>query len=290
MIYLCYLLKIILMNNENKRYQVFISSTFVDLKEERSQVTQAIMELNHMPYGMEAFPAANETQWEWIKKAIKESDYYIVIIGGKYGSVNSKTGLSYTEMEYRYAEEVGVPTIAFLVDNSVDLPNSKTETDPIKTKKLQEFKKYIENNKLRKSYISKEDLKSKVIISFMQLISNSPRTGWIRADSLKNYTSNDEIIQLMKENIDLKKWADLASKVERHIEAYITLREDAVKLLYCSHCWDSEKKLIQMNTYDNGKFKCPHCENSGIYDKYMYEEDIRKSKAARINNINRFHF
>lgn len=127
---------------------------------------------------MEAFPAANETQWEWIKRAIKESDYYIVIIGGKYGSINKKTGLSYTEMEYRYAEEVGISTIAFIVDNSIDLPKSKIETDSTKAEKLQEFKSYIENNKLRKSYTSKEDLKTKVIVSFIQLIDQCPR-NWM---------------------------------------------------------------------------------------------------------------
>lgn len=219
------------MSGEDKRFQVFISSTFNDLIEERAEVTQAIMELNHMPYGMEAFPAANETQWEWIKRAIRESDYYIVIIGGKYGSVNPKTEISYTEMEYRYAEEVGVPTIAFLVDSSVDLPKSKIETDPIKAEKLQKFKDYIENNKLRKSYISKEDLKSKVIVSFMQLINSCPRTGWIRANSLKNYTSNDEVIRLMKENAELKKRLSESNSFELNLDS-LAKGQDKYKLKF----------------------------------------------------------
>lgn len=187
-----------------KRYQIFISSTFTDLKEERAIVSEAILEINQMPYGMEVFPAANESQWEWIKRAIEESDYYIVIIGGKYGSVNKKTGVSYTEMEYRYAEEVGVPTIAFLVDESVDLPKSKIDTDPVKVEKLKAFREYIEGQKMRKSYLSKEDLKAKVITSLISVINQFPREGWIRTKSLKNYTSNDEVIRLMKENEELK--------------------------------------------------------------------------------------
>lgn len=187
-----------------KRYQIFISSTFTDLKEERAIVSEAILEINQMPYGMEVFPAANESQWEWIKRAIEESDYYIVIIGGKYGSINKKTGVSYTEMEYRYAEEVGVPTIAFLVDESVDLPKSKIDTDPVKVEKLKAFREYIEGQKMRKSYLSKEDLKAKVITSLVSVINQFPREGWIRTKSLKNYTSNDEVIRLMKENDELK--------------------------------------------------------------------------------------
>lgn len=193
------------MISPNKRYQIFISSTFTDLKEERAEVTQAILELGHMPYGMEAFPAANETQWEWIKKAIEESDYYIAIIGGKYGSINAKTGRSYTEMEYNYANEKGIPSIAFIVDDSIDLPKSKIETDPEKIKKLADFKKYIEDSRLRKSYTSKDDLKAKVYPSLLQLIRQYPREGWVRANSLKEYTSNSEVLKLLKENQILKK-------------------------------------------------------------------------------------
>lgn len=200
------------MTSPDKRYQIFISSTFSDLKDERAEVTQAVMELGHIPYGMEAFPAANETQWQWIKRAIEESDYYIVIIGGKYGSINSKTGLSYTEMEYKYAEEIGIPTIAFLVDESIDLPKSKTESDIIKEQKLSDFRKYIESTKLRKSYTSKEDLKAKVITSILQLIRQCPREGWIKASALKDYTSNSEVLKLVKENHSLAKKTEVLAQ------------------------------------------------------------------------------
>lgn len=98
----------------DKRYQVFVSSTYTDLHEERAEVMQALLELDCMPSGMELFPAANEEQWEWIKKVIDESDYYLVILGGRYGSISKKTGYSYTEMEYRYAVETGKPVIGFL--------------------------------------------------------------------------------------------------------------------------------------------------------------------------------
>ncbi len=280
------------MSNENKRYQIFVSSTFLDLIEERAEVTQAIMEINHMPYGMEAFPAANETQWEWIKRAIKESDYYIVIVGGKYGSVNPQTGLGYTEMEYRYAEEVGVPTIAFLVDSSVDLPKSKIETDSAKAEKLQNFRGYIENTRLRKSYTSKEDLKAKVIASVVQLINQCPLIGWIRADSLKNYTSNDEVIRLMKENAELKEEKNVKERIERHSEPYITLKGDIEHILYCSRCWDSEQKMIQTKSYDSGYFKCTNCDNEGVYDEAKRDEHSRKQREMhkRMGEKNRRNY
>lgn len=90
------------------RHQVFVSSTFSDLMEERSEVIQAIWELDCIPTGMEAFVASNESQWDVIKRVINECDYYVLIIGGRYGSV-TQDGISYTEKEYRYAQELGLP-------------------------------------------------------------------------------------------------------------------------------------------------------------------------------------
>ena len=191
------------MNHEDKRYQVFISSTFNDLKLERAEVTQALLELDCIPCGMEAFPAANETQWSWIKKVIEECDYYVLIIGGKYGSVNDETSLSYTEMEYNYASEKDIPTIAFIVEDEGKLVGDKLETDADKKEKLKIFKDRVKKN-LCKFYTTPEDLGGKVSRSITQLKKTNPRTGWVRADSLNNYPSK-EIIRLMKENEKLKK-------------------------------------------------------------------------------------
>lgn len=84
------------------KYQVFVSSTYKDLLEERQEVMQALLELDCIPVGMELFPAADDDQWTLIKRLIDDCDYYILIAGGRYGSVN-KEGISYTQMEYEYA-------------------------------------------------------------------------------------------------------------------------------------------------------------------------------------------
>ena len=58
----------------DKRYQVFISSTFTDLKDERQAVLKAVLELDHMPAGMELFPAADDTAWQLIKDVIASAE------------------------------------------------------------------------------------------------------------------------------------------------------------------------------------------------------------------------
>lgn len=188
----------------DKRYQVFVSSTYVDLTEERNEIMQALLELECMPAGMELFPAANDTQWEWIKKVIDESDYYIVVIGGRYGSISEKTGLSYTEMEYRYALDTNKPIIGFVHQNPDSLTVIKTEQTDVNKQKLKEFRELVQS-KLCKFYTSPEDLGSKVSRSIIQLRKQYPAVGWVRANTLENFTSSNEYILLMKENEELKK-------------------------------------------------------------------------------------
>lgn len=185
----------------DKRYQVFVSSTYSDLIEERNEVMQALLELNCMPSGMELFPAANDTQWEWIRKVIDESDYYIVVVGGRYGTISDITRLSYTEMEYRYAVEKGKPVIGFLHEDPSKISSGRCETSPENIEKLSNFKKLVQK-RLCKYWSSPIDLGAKVSRSITQLIKQYPAVGWIRADQVQDQNSPEEILKL-KRKIEL---------------------------------------------------------------------------------------
>jgi hypothetical protein len=88
---------------EKRRLQVFVSSTFDDLKEERQAAVAAILNANHIPAGMELFSAGDQSQMEVIKKWIDESDVFLLILGGRYGSIEPESQKSYTHLEYEYA-------------------------------------------------------------------------------------------------------------------------------------------------------------------------------------------
>src|SRR5690348_10047514 len=126
-----------------KRYQVFISSTFRDLVEERQSVLKAVLELDHMPAGMELFPAADDSAWQLIKDVIDASDYYVLIMGGRYGSMD-EAGIGYTEKEYDYAIATRKAVIPLLHINPDNLPREKTETDEAIWKKLKAFRGKVE--------------------------------------------------------------------------------------------------------------------------------------------------
>lgn len=185
----------------DKIYQVFVSSTFEDLQEERKEVMQALLELDCMPAGMELFPASNDDQWTLIKRVIDNCDYYLLIIGGRYGSTNDK-GVSYTQMEFEYAIETGKPIISFLPKSPGDIPSSKCEQDSNKQQKLEQFKE-LAKKKLVKYWTTPENLGSVVSRSMIKLIKDFPAEGWVRGNTIDE-NSMKEIANLQKENQELR--------------------------------------------------------------------------------------
>ena len=186
-----------------KRYQVFISSTFSDLKDERKKVMQTIMSLDCIPAGMELFPAMDEEQFEFIKRIIDDCDYYILIIGARYGSMD-ENGVSYTEKEYEYAISKNIPVMAFLHDDISSLPLNKADLDDELRKKLDSFRKKVETKRLVQYWKNADDLNAKVAVSLPKTIKMFPRNGWVKANLMANSESLQEINELRKENEELR--------------------------------------------------------------------------------------
>ncbi len=164
-----------------KRYQVFISSTFQDLENARQEVSQALLRSHCFPSGMELFPATDEEQFEFIKSIIDESDYYILISAGRYGSLHPNSGLSFTEMEYDYAVSTGKPVIRLLhKDPFNDLKGKHLELHEESRRKLTRFRDRLSKNKLVRFWETPSDLKSEVVLSLTDVKKRYPQPGWVR--------------------------------------------------------------------------------------------------------------
>jgi hypothetical protein len=98
-----------------KRLQVFVSSTYTDLLDDRQAAVAAILKAGHIPAGMELFAAGDESQLQTIRRWIDESDVFMLILGGRYGSLEPNSQLSYTELEYDYAVQAGKPFFAVVM-------------------------------------------------------------------------------------------------------------------------------------------------------------------------------
>lgn len=196
----------------DRRHQVFISSTFTDLTDERREVIEALLEMDAIPAGMELFAAGNTDQWTLIQQVIDQSDYYIVIVGGRYGSITAE-GISYTEMEYDYAVERGIPIMGFVHRDPDSIPAGKTELAPAARENLDAFRNKVKQ-RIIKEYTTPAELGGVVSRGLIKLQRDSPRPGWVRGDMALTPETEARIAEMRAELAELRQAAAEQSEAE----------------------------------------------------------------------------
>ncbi|RZK59569.1 MAG: DUF4062 domain-containing protein, partial [Pedobacter sp.] len=162
-----------------------------------------LMEMDCIPAGMEVFPAIDQEQFDFIKTIIDDSDYYILIVGGRYGSV-SPDGLSYTELEYDYAVSKGIKVIALLHGDVNSIPLGKSEQNEDSKKKLNAFREKVATGRMVKFWSNADELPAMVSLSLQKTIKTYPAIGWVRGDQQVDGRLYKELNDLRKENEVLK--------------------------------------------------------------------------------------
>lgn len=166
--------------SQNKRYQVFISSTYKDLIKYRIAASNAVIFGNNIPAGMEDFKASHENPTEYIKNVIDCSDYYVLIIGQRFGSIqDASTNTSFTMMEYNYAMEKGMIVIPFIYSGTENLPDNDLDYNQ---SLLDNFKKEVSTKHTPAYFANEDELQKMVGQSLTEAIKNYPQTGWIKFD------------------------------------------------------------------------------------------------------------
>lgn len=199
-----------------KKLQVFVSSTYEDLKDERQAAVQAILSTGNIPAGMELFSAGDESQLSVIRKWIEESDIYVLILGGRYGSIEPISGKSYIQLEYEYAKKIKKPYFSIIIrDEALD---EKVKTQSKSVLELHEPQKYkdFKNTVMSKMCSFYSDIRDIELAIFKKMSEYNDRKdldGWIsgkEVQSIDHYT--DEIIRLSNENKALKNRNDEQEK------------------------------------------------------------------------------
>lgn len=192
-----------------KKLQVFISSTYTDLIEERQAAVQAVLKAGHIPAGMELFKTGDKSQKETIKRWIDESDAYILILGGRYGSMDRDTGKSYTHWEYDYAGEVGKARVAIVlsevaIEHKVKSLGHKNAVEQENPQLLREFKNGLMNEKLVSIVDDNKDIEREILLSLKEYESREDLFGWV---------SGREVIELQNE---IQRLRSISSHIEEN--------------------------------------------------------------------------
>lgn len=276
----------------DKRYQVFVSSTYKDLIDERRAVINEIMNLECIPSGMELFPATDEEQFEFIKRIIDDCDYYVLILGGRYGSL-AKDGISYTEKEYLYALSKGIHVLAFVQEESAIQPNN-TETEYDLIKKLESFKKRVMDGRVVRRWANQIDLTTGVIQSLTHEMRAYPAIGWVRANKVASEDVLQDLARLQKEVEELRKYKAGVESSQQSIYKDIATFDDKYILEGVSSWWNkyieqdqSEKFSIEESWRNIFAALAPHLlENPNDFRAKSYVESwIKRVKLSTSSTV-----
>lgn len=101
---------------------VYVSSTYEDLKECRAAVRLALQRLQQHEVAMETYIAEPDRPVEKCLKDIAECDLYVGIFAWRYGHIPLGYDQSITELEYRNAIHHGKPCLIFLLHGDAPWP------------------------------------------------------------------------------------------------------------------------------------------------------------------------
>ena len=102
--------------------RIYLSSSFRDLKPERTAVTAALRLAGHEIIAMEDYPSSAECPTDRCRADARGSDLYLGLFARRYGYVPASESISITEIEYRSALATGKPSAIFLLDDEVEWP------------------------------------------------------------------------------------------------------------------------------------------------------------------------
>lgn len=194
----------------DKKLQVFVSSTFSDLRDERQAAVEGVLLAKCIPAGMELFAAGDRSQLDVIRTWIKESDAYMLILGARYGSVEPESQLSYTEIEYEYALSQGKPLFALVLSEEA-LSRKRTDLgaevqEPIGHQtRLAAFRDRV-LGRVSRIVTDSKDIKLYTLEALRDVQSRTNIVGWVRADSITDVGPlSIELARLSQENAALSK-------------------------------------------------------------------------------------
>ena len=248
-----------------KKLQVFVSSTYTDLIEERQAAVEAILDAGHIPAGMELFKAG-KSQMQTIKKWIDESDVYMLILGGRYGSIEEESGLSYTELEYKYALSKNMPVFSIVLEDSFLFTKAASKGKDFifekdNTKKYNIFKNRVTKNLVK--FVNNNDQISKEIISHLNSIMSDcdyHLVGWIRSNNLEFRSVNFKSLKALYDNFIIVEEDD--TNANQYFRNWISIYNFGISnkvykgnfeaaniftlygLLILKECKNDEKKLV----------------------------------------------
>ena len=139
--------------------QVYVSSTYQDLKHCRSAIRLALQRMGLDDIAMETYTAGEERPLDRCLDDVRAADVYVGVLAWRYGFVPAQETASLTELEYRTAGEAGVPRLMFVLDPDAMWPRSAMDRD---STLIDAFRDHVLDTHVCDTFVSVDDLRAKV--------------------------------------------------------------------------------------------------------------------------------
>lgn len=193
---------------KRRKLQIFLSSTFEDLIDYRLTAMEAVLASGHIPAAMEQFSPGDETAWEKIQRWVNESDAFILILGGRYGSLEPLSGKSYMHLEYEYA--LSKKKLFFslvikkehleerIIEKGLQIVDERENPE-----KYKQFKELV-TQKHCGFFNDRKDIRAAIFQKIPDWEQREDLTGWIPAENAVSTESVNELARLSVENRELR--------------------------------------------------------------------------------------
>jgi len=148
--------------------KVFISSTFIDLKEYRQVAITVANRYGCSPLAMEFFMAQPEEPTKVCDKEIRKCDILIGIYAHRFGFVPAGQTKSITQQEYELAKSLGKGCLCFIVQKGFPWNPDFIEFD--RQKDLKDFLALVQKETTAANFTSQADFDSKLSASLGKLL------------------------------------------------------------------------------------------------------------------------
>lgn len=192
-----------------KHYKIFLSSTFEDLVQERQVALEAIWTMQWLPVSMEFLPAVDIDPHVFIERQIRECDFYLIILGGRYGSMDEK-GVSFTEFELNCAIKYDVPVLAMVHSVPDRIPMGKTDLCSELRTKLDRLRVRLKAGRMVAHWSDVNTLRSAVLAALSVAPQNHNRPGLVREiviarpEATQSHANSKAASQMVSKRISIR--------------------------------------------------------------------------------------
>ena len=240
-----------------KRYQVFISTTYPDMQSARQALMLPLLDLGMAPMSMDLHSAETNNLMPVVQRMIDDCDYFVILLGGRYGTL-SPLGLSYTHREYIFAATKRKPIVTFIHDQPFNLPAQAREDSREGQVRRDDFARLLENKTLAFRWRDERELSEQVAKVMPDVMRQHPAAGWVKSGSVEK-SAGGETERLRRRVAELEKEREEWLSGQRTPARHLARGSDRVTLDYSCNVYEGGDCKVAMASCEldwNRVFAC----------------------------------